>query len=171
MLFLNSLKLPILGVLRTALSNHILNWCSRLKLTYAFVGLCALITSGCSTFNSGFECDKVGGVKGCISMSEVHEQSQFGNAGSLMANQSAANHQVTTSNQTTSLTHSTLGTPITSPLVGQPVRQGDRIQKITLFDYIDSDGNYHEPSIVYTVLKGSRWINHSVSAVQAMGVE
>ncbi|WP_192484665.1 MULTISPECIES: type IV conjugative transfer system lipoprotein TraV [Cysteiniphilum] len=164
MLFLNSLK-------------SLLNGCSRFKLTYAFMGLCALLTSGCSTFNSGFECDKVGGVKGCISMSEVHEQSQFGNTGSFVADKKGKNdkkgnaaHAVIT-HQTTSLVNNTLGTPVSSPLVGQPVRKGEKIQKITLFDYVDGDGNYHEPSIVYTILKGSQWINHSVSAVQSMGVE
>ena len=52
------------------------------------------------------------------------------------------------------------------PQIGQPVRYGDQIQQITIFPYQDSQANYHEASIVYTVLKSAHWVGHPVAEIQ-----
>jgi conjugal transfer pilus assembly protein TraV len=152
-----------------------------------FLGLLSAL-SGCSTFSSSFDCDKVGGIQGCVSMSEVYTQSQAGAFDSVPV--SAISPQTLTSGESgesgesskigeignISKTNSAplnivSGSSMTVPAIGQPVRVGDTVQKIMIFDYIDSDGNYNEPSVVYTVLRGANWLNHSVNAVKAMGDE
>jgi type IV conjugative transfer system lipoprotein TraV len=40
---------------------------------------------------------------------------------------------------------------------GQPTRQREEVREITVFPYIDTDGNYHAASVIYTVLKHSQW--------------
>lgn len=146
-----------------------------------FLGLLSALSalSGCSTFSSSFDCDKVGGIQGCVSMSEVYTQSQAGAFDSVPV--SAISPQTLSSGESSKISKkskgngtqlSTIsGSSMTVPAIGQPVRVGDTVQKIMIFDYIDSDGNYNEPSVVYTVLRGANWLNHSVNAVKAMGDE
>ncbi|GGG09358.1 MULTISPECIES: type IV conjugative transfer system lipoprotein TraV [Cysteiniphilum] len=147
------------------------------------------LLAGCSTFSSSFDCDKVGGIQGCVSMSEVYAQSQAGAFDSYDSfdlpyspHSTIPTHhqggQIKTGNigkigkiSKISNMNSVVGSSIAVPSVGQPVRVGDTVQKIMIFDYIDSDGNYNEPSVVYTVLRGANWLNHSVDAVKAMGDE
>ena len=115
--------------------------------------------SGCSTiFNSGFECSKVGGQKGCVSLSQINDQS------AEIAQSEKPKPMINSNTGGPGFT----GTKVSVPKVGTPVRIGDSIQKIMLFDYIDTDGNYHDPSIVYTVLSQSKWQNHPVKAIVNM---
>jgi conjugal transfer pilus assembly protein TraV len=149
-----------------------------------FLGILSAL-SGCSTFSSSFDCDKVGGIQGCVSMSEVYTQSQAGAFDSVPV--SAISPKGLTGGESSKIgekgeigniskTNSAplnivSGSSMTVPAIGQPVRVGDTVQKIMIFDYIDSDGNYNEPSVVYTVLRGANWLNHSVNAVKAIGDE
>lgn len=128
------------------------------KMLTVFFVVCL---SGCSTlFNSGFECSKVGGKKGCVSLSEVNQSAEN------IAKDAEKKPTSPTKKPTTAVGFT--GTPISIPEVGMPVRIGEHIQKIMLFDYIDTSGNYHEPGFVYTVLNQSKWQNHPVKAIQTM---
>ncbi|WP_440682928.1 type IV conjugative transfer system lipoprotein TraV [Cysteiniphilum halobium] len=155
---------------------------SRIWALLPLLWLCLL--SGCSTFSSSFDCDRIGGIKGCVSMSEVYAQSSddlsyssdsshFPNGSHTMAQdkETTVKKGITKIGEISKINKTPSGSALTVPAVGQPVRVGDTIQKMMIFDYIDSEGNYNEPSIVYTVLRGANWLNHSVHAVKAMGDE
>jgi len=116
------------------------------------------LLTGCTTlFNSGFECSKVGGQKGCVSLNEVNRQS-----GEIVK----AAHTTQQPNKTKPTSPQFTGTSHTIPQVGLPVRLGESVQKILLFDYIDKAGNYHEPNIVYTILHQPSWQKHATHEIQ-----
>ncbi|WP_119328399.1 type IV conjugative transfer system lipoprotein TraV [Cysteiniphilum halobium] len=161
--------------------NSLLSHLSHLSRIWALLSLLWLcLLSGCSTFSSSFDCDRIGGIKGCVSMSEVYAQSSddlsyfsdvsyAGDSSNTTAiNDIKARAKLKSVKGITTIPS---GSAFTVPAIGQPVRVGDTIQKMMIFDYIDSEGNYNEPSIVYTVLRGANWLNHSVHAVKAMGDE
>ena len=127
-----------------------------------------LLLSGCSTlFNSGFECNKVGGKKGCAPLSAIHQEAED-IAAENMKQQYQSEHKDKGNKKQSRPIPAFTGTSLSIPQVGMPVRIGDSIQKIMIFDYIDTDGNYHEPGFVYTVLSASKWQNHPVKAIQTM---
>ncbi|WP_440616792.1 type IV conjugative transfer system lipoprotein TraV [Cysteiniphilum sp. 6C5] len=165
--------------------NSLLSHLSHLSRIWALLPLLWLcLLSGCSTFSSSFDCDRIGGIKGCVSMSEVYAQSSddlsyssdsshFPNGSHAMAQdkETTVKKGITKIGEISEINKTPSGSALTVPAVGQPLRVGDTIQKMMIFDYIDSEGNYNEPSIVYTVLRGANWLNHSVHAVKAMGDE
>jgi conjugal transfer pilus assembly protein TraV len=55
--------------------------------------------------------------------------------------------------------------PVSAPYAGEPIRYGETVQRIWIAPYEDSNGNYHEPSFVYTVLKGSHWIGLPIDEI------
>jgi len=57
------------------------------------------------------------------------------------------------------------GYPINS-FEGKPIRKGENVQQIWIGPYEDSDGNYHEPSYVYSVIKKGIWIGEPVKEIQ-----
>jgi len=49
---------------------------------------------------------------------------------------------------------------------GKPIRSGENIQQIWVGPYEDKDGNYHEPSYVYSVIKKGTWIGEPAREIQ-----
>lgn len=137
------------------------------------VGLSSLTFSGCAVMSNDFDCKKVGGIQGCVSLDQVYKMSnqdqlpdqsgQINKASSLNRDgASNATGQMVSAPSQGALS----GYSNAIPNIGQPVRFGDKIQQVTIFPYQDSAGNYHEASIVYAVLKKSHWIDYPVSQVQ-----
>ena len=120
------------------------------------------LLSGCTTlFNSGFECSKVGGQKGCVSLNDINQQASEIVADSNQPSRTAKPKAKKSPPQFMGSQHSI-------PEIGLPVRVGESIQKVLLFDYIDKAGNYHEPSVIYTILKAPQWQKHAVHEIQTM---
>lgn len=113
----------------------------------------SLTLSSCAILSNDTGCKKIGGIKGCISLDEVNTLSETGKLPD----------QVKVSKTETPKLQAYTNTV---PDLGQPVRQGDHIQQVTIFPYQDTDGNYHEASIIYTILKSAHWIDHPVTEVQ-----
>jgi type IV conjugative transfer system lipoprotein TraV len=49
---------------------------------------------------------------------------------------------------------------------GKPIRSGENVQQIWIGPYEDNDGNYHEPSYIYSVTKKGQWIGEPVKEIQ-----
>jgi len=58
-----------------------------------------------------------------------------------------------------------MGYPI-SGYAGSPIRSHEKVQQIWLGPYEDEDGNFHEPSYVYTVVKKGIWFGEPAEAIQ-----
>jgi len=136
--------------------------------------LVPLVLTGCAGMNSEFSCNKIGGIAGCSSMGDIN---QMVDKGDLRADDNGSVHTANTSDQNNSTTNKKTQKPLLSekgqsgylgavPQAGEPVRYGDKIQKVWVFPYEDSKGNYYETQVAYTVLNKSHWIGQPVKAIQ-----
>ncbi len=57
------------------------------------------------------------------------------------------------------------GYQVATPSAGQPVRYTETLQKIYIFPYEDTQGNYYDTSIMYSVLDKSHWIGYPTQAI------
>ena len=48
---------------------------------------------------------------------------------------------------------------------GQPVRYGETVQRIWIAPYEDTEGNYHQDSFMYSVMKGGHWKGNPVKNI------
>lgn len=49
---------------------------------------------------------------------------------------------------------------------GNPIRKSENVQQIWIGPYEDQDGNFHEPSYVYAVVKSGSWIGDPEKAIR-----
>lgn len=124
--------------------------------------------SGCAVMGDNFDCNKIGGLQGCVSLNDVNKMTKNGQIGvnGYHGQSSNTNDNNGSSQASIPPQGSLTGYQGVIPNMGQPVREGDTIQQVTIFPYEDSQGNYHESSMVYTILQGSHWIAYPVSQVQ-----
>lgn len=111
-----------------------------------FLMLLLGLISGCTTMNSKFTCKTADGVM-CRSLDDVNSMVDRGELGQnfrkVETGKSAINF-----------------TPIFSKNshVSVPLRSGESVLRIWTAPYEDSNGNYHEDSVFYTVIKPGHWI-------------
>ena len=48
---------------------------------------------------------------------------------------------------------------------GSPIRSSEHVQQIWIGPFEDTDGNFHEPSYVYKVIKQGDWVGEPVKAI------
>lgn len=121
----------------------------RIGLLISVIGL-----SGCAGMNGHFACN-ASAKNGCTSVSEVNDKAQ---AGLFDREDSGGDNLAETSVFDYPAADSDAGYAGVTPHPGEPVRYGETVQRIWIAPYQDNSGNYHEPSYVYTVLKGSHWL-------------
>jgi type IV conjugative transfer system lipoprotein TraV len=56
---------------------------------------------------------------------------------------------------------------ITAFAPGEPLRFGETVQRIWIAPYEDTEGNYHQDSLIYAIMKGGHWIGKPVKVVQS----
>ncbi|MCD9477152.1 type IV conjugative transfer system lipoprotein TraV [Photobacterium phosphoreum] len=122
----------------------------------------ALVLTGCSAgMNTDFSCSGIDGIKGCVSLNDINtmvNNGQFAtdSQGNVLHSPQA---QPTPSQNGTTTDISTNFSDVNPPLMaGKPTRQREEVRQITIFPYIDGKGNYHDTSVIYTVIQSSRWI-------------
>jgi conjugal transfer pilus assembly protein TraV len=127
-------------------------------IAITLLGVSLLSLSGCAVMGGDFDCQKVGGIKGCVSLNDVNKMTQNGTLSSDASEKTQTEPLL--KNGFTAYANQI-------PTIGQPVRFGDQIQQVTIFPYKDNIGNYHEASIVYAILKASHWVDYPVSEIQS----
>lgn len=126
-----------------------------------FLALSSWLLTGCAAgFESEYACDKVGGIHGCTDMMEVRKLTDSG----------AFNQPQAQSPAVTAL--SGQNAPVLPKLAstqqdfiplprrdrhGVPLRTSESVQKVTIFPYINEQGDYVDTSDVYIVVDKSRW--------------
>lgn len=117
-----------------------------------------VLLSACAAENSKFNCN-MRGTGECASLDQVNQQASQGvfnqapNAGD---------------NQTVAFDTAALGGQSTQTIAqnpGEPIRYSETVQRIWLSPYEDNNGNYHEPSYVYTVIQPGHWIGVPAKAI------
>jgi type IV conjugative transfer system lipoprotein TraV len=113
-----------------------------------------LILSGCAGTNGNFSCQAVSGG-GCTPVSQINDKANAG-----VFKEEAMSREVSglSSTQTFQTTSNQSGYHGVTPAAGEPVRAGERIQRIWIAPYQDLANNYHEPSYLYIVLERPHWI-------------
>jgi conjugal transfer pilus assembly protein TraV len=118
----------------------------------------AILLSACAAENSQFNCNRRGTGE-CASLDQVNQQ----------ASQGVFNQAPNASDsQTTALDTPAMGGQSTQTIAqnpGEPIRYSETVQRIWLSPYEDTNGNYHEPSYVYTVIQPGHWIGVPAKAI------
>ena len=120
------------------------------------------LLSGCAGVNGSFACDKTAGDS-CESMSMVNQQTDAG----AFAQGDGGTAQNSTVESAAPVNPS--GFDVATPQAGAPIRYGESVARIWIAPFEDKEGNYHEPSYVYTVIQSSHWIGAPAKSIQAIG--
>jgi len=125
------------------------------------------LLSGCTGMNGHFGCHAKAGT-GCMPVSQVNAQAQ---AGDFDYQTSGGRIELPTQQsfgdaRRSSHLDKASGYRGATPIPGEPVRFGERIQRIWIAPYQDLANNYHEPSYVYTVLEKPHWIGVPVKEIK-----
>ena len=125
------------------------------------IALASWLVSGCAAGLDGdYSCDKVGGINGCTNMMEVR---QLIDSGVFNQPQAQSPAVTTLSGQsTTALPKLASQQQDFIPLPrrdrhGVPLRTSESVQKVTIFPYLNEQGDYVDTSDVYIVVDKSRW--------------
>jgi conjugal transfer pilus assembly protein TraV len=129
----------------------------------AILALSSWLLTGCAAgFDSDYACDKVGGIQGCTDMMEVRKLTDSG-AFNQPQDPSAAVTALSGQNETApTLPKLASAQQDFIPLPrrdrhGVPLRTSESVQKVTIFPYLNEQGDYVDTSDVYIVVDKSRW--------------
>jgi conjugal transfer pilus assembly protein TraV len=109
--------------------------------------------SGCAGMGSKFDCNVSSGGK-CASMNHINK----------MVDQGAFNDSQTDKNKLIQTKYKQRY--LSNSFEGAPIRSNESIQQIWIAPYEDANGNYHEPSYVYSVVKNGSWIGEPAGVIQ-----
>jgi conjugal transfer pilus assembly protein TraV len=126
--------------------------------TFSVLGITLIILSGCAGLNSSFTCPKQPGVM-CNSLDQVNTMIDQGKLGSPTF--SYANNK-TQKNNGVNFSNSDMSYPLAS---SDPLRYPEAVTRIWVAPFEDDNGNYHQDSLMYAVIKPGQWIGEPVKAV------
>ena len=121
--------------------------------------VCTFALSACSSMNSSFDCPNKAGVScksldqinGMVDSGQIQGRSSMG--GSELANNSSQFE----------------GYPnVAAYYPGAPIRYGETVQRIWLAPYEDTEGNYHQDSLMYAIVKRGHWIGSPQKSIKAI---
>lgn len=115
-----------------------------------------ILVSGCAEMNSQFDCPMKGGVS-CASLDQINakvDRGEIGTSGNESIHKSMVVH-----------TQYIESPSFVKQSIQKPKRVGEKVQHIWIAPFEDIEGNYHEESDIYTVIKPGRWIGYPVKAI------
>jgi len=113
-------------------------------LNYFYVLIYFFMLAGCTTMNDQFSCPMKPGVM-CQSLDQVNAKIDNGNIKHF-----SASSEVSLQINTEPVTKATkIGLP--------PVRVPETLMPVWIAPYEDSRGNYHEESVIWTIVKSGYW--------------
>lgn len=109
--------------------------------------------SACITgLNSQFSCQSAKNYGRCLSLSEIDQKFD---QGQLIA-ESDENLMYPQPQVTLPYTFESFNTDNTT----HPLRRSETVKRIWIGPYEDTEGNYHQPSLIYTITQPGYWIDH-----------
>jgi len=112
--------------------------------------------TACSTMNSDFDCPNKAGVN-CKSLDQINHMVDSGQIRGRMQTRCVLG----CSNNAEFETFSAM----TSFQSGQPIRYGEAVQRIWIAPFEDTEGNYHQDSMMYAVMKSGHWIGQPIKTI------
>lgn len=119
--------------------------------------------TACTTMNSSFDCPNQAGVN-CKSLDQINRMVDTGEIrGHTQMNtgEGAKTTNVAGNAEFQSFPVQTTFVP------GQPIRYGETVQRIWIAPYEDTEGNYHQDSLMYAIMKEGHWIGRPVKTVNS----
>ena len=111
-----------------------------------------IVLFGCSEMNTQFDCPMKPGIR-CESIDSINARVDRGEIGrARLTPASATNLQ-----QMPMYKNSNIGNYRLSSK-GEPLRYGETVQRLWVAPFEDKEGNYHQESDIYTVVKPGHWI-------------
>lgn len=131
------------------------------------IGPLFILITGCAGMNSHFDCPMKPGVM-CASVDQVNRSVDQGNLGT----ESAANCKTCSSGsyQIKKINQFANAYPMNAINLGDPIRFGETVMRIWIAPYEDSNDDYYQPTIIYTVIKPGHWIGNPPHSINADGV-
>lgn len=124
-----------------------------------FITIAVVTLSACSSMNGSFDCPNRAGVNcksldqinGMVDAGEIHEDINATERDDSFNKKEfdAYPNQVTYQ-------------------PGTPLRYGETVQRIWIAPFEDTEGNYHQDSVMYAVVKGGHWIGSPVKSIQSL---
>lgn len=115
------------------------------------------LLSACSTLNDNFDCPNQAGIY-CKSLGEINDMVDRGQIGGHRKNCKTKLPCTVDCGEFQAFPQMTSYSP------GDPIRYGETIQRIWFAPYEDTEGNYHQDNLMYSVVKGGHWIGNPVKA-------
>lgn len=120
----------------------------------------ALTLSACSSMNGSFDCPNKAGVN-CKSLDQINGMVDSGQIQGR-SGLTGSDDQRTVSTEFESYPGAVSYHP------GAPLRYGETVQRIWVAPYEDTEGNYHQDSLMYAIVKHGHWIGAPVKAIEVM---
>jgi len=126
-----------------------------MRFLYSTFFILLILLSACTTMNDKFTCKTPDGVM-CRSLDDVNGMVDRGELGSVP-------NKVTQNNIsfTPGFSH--------MPRVGEPLRYGETVMRVWIAPYEDKQGNYHEDSVFYMVIKPGHWTGSTLREIVDLG--
>lgn len=120
--------------------------------------------SACTT-NSSFDCPNKAGVS-CRSLDQINAMVDKGEIHGRMQEDSS-DLALTRINQSANSDEFQSFPSSSNFIPGQPIRYGETVQRIWIAPYEDIEGNYHQDSLIYAVMKDGHWIGRPVKTIKS----
>lgn len=129
------------------------------QLSLLALGTITLL-SGCSSMNNKFDCPRTGGVM-CKSLDDVNRMIDNGEIERI----NQANAATTSSGKKEVIPTPDVGDTPYPIKPNKPLRQQETVMRIWIAPYEDIEGNYHQDTTVFKVIKPGAWIGRPINAV------
>lgn len=125
------------------------------KLFTITLTLINMVFLAACTMNSSFDCPNTAGIN-CKSLGEIDRLVDSGQLQGRIPIEKTKTTVLADKAEFESFPPSSTFIP------GQPIRYGETVQRIWIAPYEDSEGNYHQDSLMYSIVKGGHWIGKPV---------
>lgn len=125
-------------------------------LILSLITLMAMSLISCTSMNSNLDCPNKAGVN-CKSLDQINAMVD----GGMTMSQS---HTVSppSSNDETFQPYPSLSAYYS----GAPIRYGETVQRVWIAPYEDTDGNFHQDSMIYVIMKNGHWIGTPIHEIK-----
>ncbi|MUK51110.1 type IV conjugative transfer system lipoprotein TraV [Aliivibrio fischeri] len=114
-----------------------------------------VLLTGCAAgMGDDFSCSAIDGFDGCATMNDIHTLADNGRFDT-----DSKGNVIATQQRERLVLSLPVGNNVNAPLhSGVPKRYQEQVKEIVIFPYQDSQGNYHDTAIIYTILAPSHWL-------------
>jgi conjugal transfer pilus assembly protein TraV len=120
----------------------------------------SITLSACSSMNGSFDCPNKAGVN-CKSLDQINDMVDSGQIRGRSGFTSKGDIETESAEfaafPSTAIYHG-----------GAPLRYGETVQRIWVAPYEDTEGNYHQDSLMYSIVKRGYWIGSPLKSITAI---